>query len=220
MTQAIQCLLATYSAGLIYHLLHNSARSEIKVLLHNCQQFLLCLLRGAIIKQRYREGLCHSNGIRHLQEMSASVQYIQLHAVANQEHACVSHNLCSLQRSQQPTNGPHPTHYTPHLCNPFCLYPATYMSSPYKSCISFLLSQALIFVLLPVLINQQMTHHELILQTLKMLPPAQHVVLTPILRTSCPCSIFLAKRKFHFRFFVIHTVHVLTVNILSKKHTL
>ena len=66
MTQVTQCLLAMYSAGLIYHLLHNSARSEIEVLLHNCQQFLLCLLRGAIIKQRYREGLCHSNGIRHL----------------------------------------------------------------------------------------------------------------------------------------------------------
>lgn len=124
MTQATQCLLAMHSVGLIYHLLHNSARSEIKVLLHNCQQFLLCLLRGAIIKQRYREGLCHSNGIRHLQKMSAFVQYLQLHAVANQEHACASLNLHSLQWSQQPTNGPHPTHYMPHLCNPFSLHPA------------------------------------------------------------------------------------------------
>jgi len=53
-------------------LLHNSARSEIKVLLHNCQQFLLCLLRGAIIKQRYREGLCHSNGIRHLHQAASA----------------------------------------------------------------------------------------------------------------------------------------------------
>ena len=124
MTQATQRPLAMCSAGLIYHLLHNSARSEIKVLLHNCQQFLLCLLRGAIIKQCYREGLCHSNGIRHLQEMSASVQYLQMHAVANQEQARASHNLRSLQHSQQLTNGPHPTHYMPHLCNPFCLYSA------------------------------------------------------------------------------------------------
>lgn len=96
MTQATQCPLAMRSAGLIYHLLHNSAGSEIKVLLHNCQQFLLCLLRGAIIKQRYRQGLCHSNGIRHLQEMIAPVQYHQLHAAANQEHAHASHNLHAL----------------------------------------------------------------------------------------------------------------------------
>jgi len=114
--------------------------------------------------------------------MIATVQYLQLHAVANQEHAHAWNNLRSLQRSQQPTKGPHPTHYMPHLCNPFCLYPATYMSSLYKFCIYFLLSPALISVLLAELINQQMTYHELTLQTMKMLPPALHVVLTPILK--------------------------------------
>jgi hypothetical protein len=113
---------------MIYHLLHNSARSEIKVLLHNCQQFLLCLLRSAIIKQCYRQGLCHSNGIRHLQEMTASVHHHKLQEAANQEDTHASHNMCSLQCSQQPTTGPYPTHYTPHLCNPFCLYPPTYIS--------------------------------------------------------------------------------------------
>jgi len=52
--------------------------------------------------------------------MIASVQYHQPHAAANQEHAHASHNLHSLQCSQQPNIGPHPTHYMPHFCNPFC----------------------------------------------------------------------------------------------------
>jgi hypothetical protein len=61
-----------------------------------------------------------------------------------------------------------------------------------------------------------MTHTELILQTLKMLPPALHVVLTPILRTEA----FFGKQKISLQiFYDIHTVHVLNNQyIIQQMH--
>lgn len=95
------------------------------------------------------------------------------------------------------------------------------MSSPYKLCISFLFSRALIFVLLAELINQQMTQHELILQTLKMLPPALYVVLTPILRTSCPCWIFFWQTEnFTSDFFTLFTTCMFLQSIYYPKNAL
>jgi hypothetical protein len=75
------------------HLLDNFARSEIKVLLHNSQQLLLRLFRGAIIKQCYRDGFWHSNGIRHLQNNAY---------FTSQQTPCRSQQLLSLSQNFTP----------------------------------------------------------------------------------------------------------------------